>query len=226
MGSSFLVFSKTLTPLSASLGNAGRSGYQAAEFHILNPATLSYGDPYRLSSFYNYSSDELVYGASITNAKNIPMGMTWIKEGDHHINIFSVAGKVSQQMFIGASVYRTSRHKDITPQIGILYIPVKQFILSATGTRMSSKEISYGIGSLFSYSKSFLFYLDTVYENQNFSFHGGMELITQNSFSLRVGTMWPDPSFNLGVSFDVQSIKLDYTWAHKTHLIGLRIQAP
>ena len=226
IGSPFLVFSKILTPLSASIGGAGLSGYQSAEFHILNPATLLYGSSYKLSSFYDYGAEELTYGASVVNTKNVPLAMTWIKQGEHSTQVFSVAGKVSKQMFIGVSVHRNSQNENINPKVGILYMPVKRIILSATGGRIDSDEISYALGSRLSYSKNFAFYLDMIYEKKEFSFHGGAEFITKNSFSLRLGSLWPEPSINIGVSFNAYPIKLDYTWVQgKTHLIGLRIQS-
>ncbi len=228
LSGSFMALSMPLTPLSASLGNAGRSGYQAAEFHILNPATILHGDVYQLSSFYSYTSDtsdQIAYGLSMTNTKNIPLGITWIKQGQYHISVFSIAGKLSPQMFIGASIHRSSKNENLIPQVGLIYQPFKKLTLSVTGTRVH-QILSYGLGSRFMYSPNFVIYADVLYEKKDFLFQGGLEFITKNAFSLRLGSVWPHPVLNIGVSFNAYPIKMDYTWMqNKAHIFGIRIQS-
>ena len=222
---SFPAFSMLRTPLSASLGNAGRSGFQAAEFHILNPATILHGDPYQLSGIYYYTQNQMAYGLSITNSKNIPIGVTWIKQGAKSINVFSIAGTLSQQIFLGASIHRYSKNENLIPQIGFIYQQSRKLSLSLTGTR-ANQNISYGLGSRFTYSNYFIIYLDALYEKKEFSVQGGVELVTKNSFSLRLGSVWPNLTLSIGMSLNAYPIKIDYAWTEKEeHILGIRIQS-
>ena len=213
------------TPLSASLGNAGRAGYSSAEFHILNPATLLYGGTYQISSMYHYNQGQKYYGLSMTNTKNIPIGVTWIKKRDQNMSVFSVAGKLSKNIFLGVGVYTPFQEEDFIPQLGILYIPSKILSLGFTGKRMD-QDMYYGWGSRWSYFPQLVVYLDTLYEKKEFIFQGGVEFITKNKFSVRLGSSWPVSTLNLGISFNAFPLKIDYTWIQKSeHIFGVRIQS-
>ena len=86
--------------------------------------------------------------------------------------------------------------------------------------------MKYGMGTRLVFTEAFLIQGDIVYDKDVFSFGGGVEFITKNKFSLRLGQVWPDPSFRIGVSFNGYPIKLDYTWIQKQgHTIGVRIES-
>ena len=111
------------------------------------------------------------------------------------------------------------------PHLGILYKPIEKLTLGFTGDRIQSR-MKYGMGARFVFKESFLIQGDAVYDQDAFSFGGGVEFITENKFSIRLGQVWPNPSFRIGISFDGYPIKLDYTWIQKQgHTIGIRIES-
>ncbi len=220
-----LVYSLPL-PLSSSLGDSGRAGYGSADYHILNAATILHGKPYQVSGFYFFKGKEKIYGGSLSNSKDLPIGFTWIRTSpENNYQVFSIAGKLSQQFLMGIAIHRYSENNDFFPHLGILYKPIAKLTLGFTGDLINSR-MTYGMGARFAFKESFLIQGDIVYDQDIFSFGGGVEFITENQFSLRLGQVWPNPSFRIGVSFNGYPIKLDYTWIQKQgHTIGFRIEA-
>jgi len=213
-------------PLSSSLGNSGRAGYGSADYHILNAATLLHGKMYQLSGLYFFKENEKIYGGSLTNSKDLPIGFTWMKlSPTNSYQVLSIAGKLSQQFLLGVGIHRHSEQNEFFPHLGILYKPIQNLTLGFTGERIQSR-MKYGMGTRFIFTESFLIQGDVVYDQDVFSFGGGVEFITENKFSIRLGQVWPDPSFRIGVSFNGYPVKLDYTWIQKQgHTVGIRIES-
>ena len=213
-------------PLSSSLGNSGRAGYGSADYHILNAASILNGKMYQTGGFYFFKGKEKIYGGSLTNSKDIPIGFTWMRlTPTNNYQVFSIAGRLSQKFLMGIGIHRHSEHNEFSPHLGILYKPLEKLTLGFTGDRIKSR-MKYGLGARFVFKESFLIQGDAVYDQGAFSFGGGMEFVTENKFSIRLGQVWPNPSFRIGVSFNGYPIKLDYTWIQKQgHTIGIRIES-
>lgn len=213
-------------PLSSSLGNSGRAGYGSADYHILNAAVALHGRVYQAGGFYFFKGKNKIYGGSLTNSKDVPIGFTWIRTSPkNNYQVVSIAGRLSQKFLIGASIHRHSENNEFFPHLGILYKPIEKLALGFTGDRIKSR-MKYGMGFRFVFTESFLAQGDVVYEQGKFSYGGGVEFITKNKFSLRLGQVWPHPSFRIGVSFNGYPVKLDYTWIQKQgHTLGVRIES-
>lgn len=213
-------------PVSSSLGNSGRAGYGSADYHILNSAALLHGKMYQVSGLYFFKGNEKVYGGSLTNSKDIPIGFTWLKlSPTNNYQVFSIAGRLSQKFLMGIGIHRYSEQNEFFPHLGILYKPIEKLTLGFTGERVQSR-MKYGMGARFAFTKSFVIQGDAVHDQDMFSFGGGVEFITENKFSVRLGQVWPDPSFRIGVSFNGYPIKLDYTWIQKQgHTVGIRVES-
>lgn len=213
-------------PLSSSLGDSGRAGYGSADYHVLNAASILYGMVYQASGFYFFKGENRVYGGSLSNSKDIPIGFTWIQtDEDSNYQVVSIAGTLSQQFLIGVSVHRYSKNNEFSPHLGVLYRPIERLTLGFTGDRVKS-QMNYGMGVRFVFNKFFLIQGDVVYEKDNFFFGGGVEFVTEDQFSLRLGQVWPNPSFRIGISFNGYPVKLDYTWIQKQgHSVGIRIES-
>ena len=213
-------------PLSSSLGGSGRAGYGSADYHLLNSAALLNGKTYQAGGFYFFKGTNKIYGGSLSNSKDLPIGFTWIQTGPkNNYQVFSIAGRLSRQFLMGAGIHRSSENDEFFPHLGILYKPIKKLTLGFTGDLIDSR-MKYGMGIRFLFKESFLIQGDVVYERSAFLFGGGVEFITKDYFSLRLGQVWPDPSFRIGISFNGYPVKLDYTWIQKQgHTIGFRIEA-
>ena len=213
-------------PLSASLGGSGRAGYGSADYHILNAASILHGKIYQAGGFYSFKGRQKLYGGSLSNSKDLPIGFTWIRiSPKNNYQVFSIAGKLSQKFLMGAGIHRHSENNEFSPHLGILYKPIEKLTLGFTGDRKNSR-MKYGMGFRFVFTESFLIQGDVVYDKDVFSFGGGMEFITENKFSLRLGQVWPHPSFRIGVSFNGYPVKLDYTWIQKQgHTFGIRVES-
>ena len=213
-------------PLSASLGDSGRAGYGSADYHLLNSASLLNGSIYQAGAFYFFKGKNKIYGGSLTNRKDLPIGVAWIRTSPkNNYQVFSIAGKLSQKFLMGVGIHRHSENNDFFPHLGILYKPIEKLTLGFTGDRINNR-IKYGMGLRFDFTEFFLVQGDVVYEKDDFLFGGGVEFITENQFSFRLGQVWPHPSFRIGISFNGYPIKLDYTWIQKQgHTVGFRITA-
>ena len=213
-------------PLSSSLGGAGRAGYGSADYHVLNSASLLHGKTYQVGGFYFFKGTDKIYGGSLSNSKDLPIGFTWIRiSPKNNYQVFSIAGRLSQQFLMGIGIHRYSENNEFFPHLGILYKPIEKLTLGFTGDLINSR-MKYGMGVRFLFKESFLIQGDVVYDQDVFLFGGGVEFITENKFSLRLGQVWPHSSFRIGMSFNGYPIKLDYTWIQKQgHTIGFRIEA-
>jgi len=213
-------------PLSSSLGGSGRAGYGSADYHMLNAASILHGKMYQAGGLYFFKGKEKIYGGSVTNSKDLPIGFTWMKlSPKNSYQVFSIAGRLSRQFFLGIGIHRYSEHNEFSPHLGILYKPIEKLTLGFTGDRIQNR-MKYGMGARFVFTESFLIQGDVVYDKEVFSFGGGVEFITENKFSSRLGQMWSDPSFRIGMSFNGYPVKLDYTWIQRQgHTIGVRIES-
>ncbi len=213
-------------PISSSLGGSGRAGYGSADYHLLNSALLLNGKTYQAGGFYFFKGTSRIYGGSLSNSKDLPVGFTWIQKSlKNNYQVFSIAGRLSRQFLMGVGIHRASENNEFFPHLGILYKPTEKLALGFTGDLIDSR-MKYGMGMRFLFEKFFLIQGDVVYEQNVFSFGGGVEFITKDQFSLRLGQVWPDPSFRIGIGFNGYPVKLDYTWIQKQgHTAGFRIEA-
>ena len=211
------------SPLISSFGGAGRAGQGSAEYHILNASALVQSSAQAMG-FYFFNQESTQYGGSIAVQRGLPLGVTWIREGSENRRVFSVAGKWNQYWAIGGGIHYLKK-QSIIPHIGLLYTPIKNLRLGFTGD-VVNKELVYGLGVYYDWDKKIRILSDIVSRGSKTMFHGGVELLVQNIFSLRGGLMWPDTSYRAGVSFISFPIKVDYTWIqNEGHSIGLRIQS-
>ena len=106
-------------PLSSSLGDSGRAGYGSADYHILNAASILHGKMYQTSGMYFFKGKEKIYGGSLTNSKDIPIGFTWMRlSPTNNYQVFSIAGRLSKKFLIGIGIHRHSEHNEIFSSFG------------------------------------------------------------------------------------------------------------
>ena len=210
-------------PLSSSLGGSGRAGSDSAEYHLINAATLLNGKSYQLSGMYFFNKKSKIYGGTLLSTQDLPFAFTWIKKNNQNYRSFSIAGKLSKKMFIGVSIHNKSKNH-FHPHLGFIYQPLKKWILGFTSDHLN-QSMRWGLGSRVLFSTHFALQGDVEYYQNHFTYRGGLEFITKDSFSLRLGSLWPDSSFRLGLSFNGYPIKIDYTWIQSTgHSFGFRIE--
>ena len=229
---SFSSFSLTLPfPIMSSMGNSGRAGQKAAEYHTLNSANIIQKTQNQASVFYFFNENQNTWGGSVLSGQDIPLAFTWVWDQKQHHRVLSIAGKLTSHVFIGAGVHHFSDTSSLlsdnswfAPHIGLLYQPMPSLRLAFTGDRIKD-QILYGAGASFSIKKIFNIQADISYQDI-WKIYGGVEFATKNSFSLRLGAVWPDTSYRLGLSFISYPIKLDYTWiVGGGHSFGLRIHS-
>ena len=213
-------------PLSSSLGHSGRAGSDSAEYHNFNSANIVRGDIYKAVGFYSLNNN--TYGGSLSNRKDIPLALTWIWDGQVHYRFLSIAGHVSKKWSIGAGVRNWTEGKDflsfnkkIHPHIGWSFQPLDSLMIGFTGDKIHEKLI-YGLGFHYSFKKILNVQADIQWEEDEWKACGGVEWVTKDSFSLRLGGTWPKTHWRAGISFLASPLILDYTWS-KGHSISIRI---
>ena len=219
----FFVYSLPF-PFLSSFGGAGRAGKGSAEFHVLNSASIIQGAS-QASGFYFFNPKDTQYGGSISSEMDIPLAVAWVWEPSRRQHrVFSIAGRLNKRWALGAGLHYFS-DKTIIPHLGVLLTPFEKLRLGLTGDRVDEKFV-YGFGAYFELLKWLNILGDVVYEEEGWTFHGGVEVITQKVFSLRAGQSWPDSAWRIGISFISFPIKVDYTWIQNTgHSFGLRIRS-
>ncbi len=209
--------------LISSFGDSGRAGKGSSEYHILNAATIIQGAS-QVAGFYSFDSNNTEYGVSVSNQKDLPVAITWARDSSQQHRIFSIAGSLNPRWVLGASIHYFS-DQIINPHLGLLYIPFKKLRLGLTGDRIDN-EFLYGFGFYYELSKIVNILGDVTYKQDQWTFHGGLEIVVQKIFSLRFGQLWPHSSYRAGISFIGFPIKVDYTWIQKKgHIFGIRIQS-
>ena len=223
-------FSKEIPfALISAFGGAGHAGIHSAEYHTLNPAVVSYGSS-RMTGLYFFNQTKSMYAISLIHTQQLPLGITWLwdKNQNQHYQMFSIAGRLDSKWWLGAGLEyfpSVQKRKLNNPHVGLLYQPISQITLGLTGSRIH-QQIAVAGGFHYQCSKYCLFMGDVRYFQERWSLHGGMEWITKNAFSLRIGGKWPGFSYRAGLSLISFPVKIDYTWIQKEgHSVGVRVQS-
>ena len=103
-----------------------------------------------------------------------------------------------------------SEEKQTAPRIGIFYQPKSFFRVPLTEDD-SSEHKFYVIGAFYSLKESFNIQKN-IRNKEERQFYGGMEFVKKNLFSVKFGSSYHDPSYQMKASLTKYPIKFDYTF--------------
>ena len=216
-------------PKPSAFSFIGEGGGRASN-HIINAALLLEGSLYKAEGFYFLGGSGKIYGASISNRKDIPMALTWLSNGRRRFQAFSIAGSITSQWALGAGLRNHNESEKpfslkppFSPHIGWFYKMSRFLSLGLSFDRVDEK-LTYTISSFYFFEKIFELQGLIRLKEKDRHFMALAEWHTEDQFSVRLGFSWPENFYRAGISFTGGSLIFDYDYLQERgHLFTVRI---